>query len=376
MPPAQQPSLRDEQSVLDTPSLCVRELAIGAQAADINMVSLVLVRAVVNAARTLGARVAQLETVRTDIDDPACAVSRRAFHALLRAISEHLEDPTVGVRLALQLSSRDLHFVGPLWSWSATMLEAIQRYHVARRIVLGGPAWHLERRDGAVVWGHFLDDDWPEAALEAQFFATLAYRLALDFLDPALRARVELQFAFAPVQALRAILPCAVRFDSPLNGVAMPAHALEHQPPGRDRVLADRFERFVARRFYIAPPSSWSSRVDQMLRTASAPYRVELEALAEGWNISTRSVRRHLEHEGTCFKDLRERVCMELAAREIATQGMRATRLTVQLGYGEVGSFRRAFRRHFGVSPAAYAREPRALAARNACLDESAERAV
>ncbi|MET0285094.1 MAG: AraC family transcriptional regulator ligand-binding domain-containing protein [Polyangiales bacterium] len=350
------------------PRLNVRDLAVGAEDVDINMVSLVVAKAVASAARELGVplEVPELEaTEQGGLADPAHAISRQAFVALLRTVSQRLRDPAAGVRLASLLTSDHLHFVGPLLMSSVTMQQAFERFLLVRRIVLGGPAWRMDKTEQEIVLGHAVDATSADAQLEAQFTATLAHRLTTEFLGPSYRDKVEVRFAFrAPAHhdLIRAFFPGSVSFDSALNGIALPSAAVARARHGSDAAFADAYERFTRQRFLVAGErSTWANRVRQMLLVADHPARVELDALASSWNMSARSARRRLEDEGITFKDLREAVCMELAANWIVQYGRRSPSIAASLGYREVNSFRRAFKRYFGTTPAQFRDEGNVL---------------
>ncbi len=350
------------------PRLNVRDLAVGAEDVDINMISLVLTKAVAIAARELGVtlEIPELEdSEQGGLADPAHAISRHSFGALLRSVAQRLRDPAAGVRLASLLTSDHLHFVGPLLMSSVTMQQAFERFLLVRRIVLGGPAWRMERGEHDAVFGHGYEPSWPDAELEAQFTATLAHRLTSEFLGPNYRDKLEVRFAFrAPAHQdlIRAFFGGKVTFDSSLNGIALPSAALSRARHGSDAAFADAYERFTRQRFLVAGErSTWANRVRQMLLVADHPARVELDALASSWNMSARSARRRLEDEGITFKDLREAVCMELAANWIVQYGRRSPAIAASLGYREVNSFRRAFKRYFGTTPAQFRDEGNTL---------------
>ena len=80
------------------------------------------------------------------------------------------------------------------------------------------------------------------------------------------------------------------------------------------------------------------------------------EHVAAHMHLTTRTLIRHLKKEGSPYKDI-----LEALRRDYAQTLLRNARLTVAdvgelLGYKEPANFGRAFRRWFGVSPAAWRR--------------------
>lgn len=84
-----------------------------------------------------------------------------------------------------------------------------------------------------------------------------------------------------------------------------------------------------------------------------------LKEVAGQLAMAPRSLRRRLAEEGTSFRHLVDAEREQLAGQLLENTEMKLEEMALQLGYGDVASFTRAFRRWFGQSPGEYRKASR-----------------
>ena len=82
-----------------------------------------------------------------------------------------------------------------------------------------------------------------------------------------------------------------------------------------------------------------------------------LVRVAEELHLSERSLRRHLQAEGTCFRALADEVRKALAIELLTKAGLKLDEIAGCLGYADAGSFIHAFKRWTGESPTQFRRQ-------------------
>lgn len=80
----------------------------------------------------------------------------------------------------------------------------------------------------------------------------------------------------------------------------------------------------------------------------------QLEKVARDLNMSGRTLRRRLTDHGLTFEALLEQVRRSRTMGLLGNPGLSIERITQEVGYSDVRSFRRAFKRWTGLSPSAF----------------------
>jgi AraC-like DNA-binding protein len=90
-------------------------------------------------------------------------------------------------------------------------------------------------------------------------------------------------------------------------------------------------------------------------RLLSTPGRLpDMELIANELNLSSRTLRRRLEDQGSSFRQLQEEVRQALAEELLAIASLSQEEIAERLGYSEVSNFLHAFKRWKGQTPGQY----------------------
>jgi AraC-like DNA-binding protein len=126
-----------------------------------------------------------------------------------------------------------------------------------------------------------------------------------------------------------------VRDDASLRRMLQRPISLMARQYRQDRLMSQRINSFIA---------------------ASAGHPLDAEVIAAHFNISVRSLQRHLQDEGTSVLTLTSEA-RRLRAEDLLRRGDLPLKRVARLaGYGDESSFGRAFRRWTGHSPAEFRR--------------------
>ncbi len=155
--------------------------------------------------------------------------------------------------------------------------------------------------------------------------------------------------------------PVSGVFDQPFTGLAFDPHWL-NKPVRQTR---DQLTSFLHR-----APQDWI-QVPLGERRLSAQVREELlrgqslnasvAEVADALYLSVRSLTRKLKFEGTGFQQIKDEVRRDWAVQQLVSTQTRLSVLAAHLGYEDLASFSRAFRRWTGSPPRAYRQGRRAF---------------
>ena len=156
---------------------------------------------------------------------------------------------------------------------------------------------------------------------------------------------------------LSEMLECPIAFDQPRNLLSYPAAWLARAPQLANPITAAQVSSHCAR---LLEEFRWQAgitrRVYQELTRTPGRFP-EIDAIAESLCMTSRTLRRKLEAEGTSYSDLLTSVRKALAIDYLATTLLSTEDVALTLGFSDAVSFRHAFKRWTGLTPNEYRRE-------------------
>jgi len=289
---------------------------------------------------------------------PGTRVPARTSQRLLRLAEQAVGDPSLGIDVARQMHGTALHAVGYAWLSSATLGEACRRFARYMRVLTELWTMRIEEGSGGVriaflfagaqppaVWVH----DWLAAGFVrlcrityGEAFTPLDVTVVRSAPDP--RAPFDEWFRCPIVWgAARASVLCRHEDLAQPLPTANPDVALANE-----RVALEYLER-LDRSDIVAQVRR---RILELL-PSGPPTQMEI---ARALALSPRTLHRRLAEAGTSFAELLDNARRELAAGYLQRTDYSIAEVAYLVGFAEVSSFNRAFRRWTGKSPSAVRR--------------------
>jgi AraC-like DNA-binding protein len=146
-------------------------------------------------------------------------------------------------------------------------------------------------------------------------------------------------------------LECPVTFDHPRSELHYPVGWLERAPQLANPITAAQMSNTCAR---LLEELKWQSGISRRVyhELTRTPGRFpDIESIASTLCMTSRTLRRKLEAEGTSYSDLLARVRQALAEDYLQTTLLSTEDIAAALGFSDTGSFRHAFKRWTGRTP-------------------------
>jgi AraC-like DNA-binding protein len=146
-----------------------------------------------------------------------------------------------------------------------------------------------------------------------------------------------------------------VRFGQPQNVLRFPDSTLDSVPAAANAAIAEQIEKFTSA--LLAEMTSHGAReraTDAIRALLGAGMHADRPSVARRLHLSERTLQRHLEHESTSFKALRDGVRSDLSRALLSNRALKVEAIAQSVGFAEVASFSKAFARWAGYSPTGY----------------------
>ena len=306
-----------------------------------------------------GALLAAAGVSGTDLADPDARLPRAAELRMWTHAARLADDECFGLHLSELLTAEGLGPLGFVVRSSATLGEAYARVGRYLRLIVLGPVVELHRNGGVARLRHVAPTSGPGPSRHA-------VELLLGSLVQMARRGTEgfvpraTSFRHAPpsrLDAHHALFGRGVRFEQEHDELVLDDGMLTRPQPRAEPVLAEVLDQHIASLLAATPTErSFLDRVSAALAAELERGEPSVAAVASRLHMSPRTLQRRLREEGTSMTDQLDRIREALATRHLSESTRSIGEVAFLLGFSEVSTFHRAFKRWTGLTPVAYRR--------------------
>ncbi|TCO76058.1 AraC family transcriptional regulator [Chromatocurvus halotolerans] len=156
----------------------------------------------------------------------------------------------------------------------------------------------------------------------------------------------------AHAKQMQGFFGCPVRFEQSANALIYPMQALDLPLPSADATILAAASSYLDTLSDVqALDDSLSHRIYVHIKQSLGTGDCNLEATAQRFGHSPRSLQRELRRRGYSFRDLVGKARLSAAEHYLKRTGIAASDLAGMLGYRNASGFSRAFKKHTGLAP-------------------------
>lgn len=300
----------------------------------------------------------------SDLSNPVARMSARQLLTVCRNAMSLTADPVFALRAGRRIHATHLGYFGFALMCSATPRDALvclSRYRALSTPIIGVG---FKEADGRCALTYFdslnLDEDLFRFVLDFQLgigVSLLQDQNGESFAVDAVRVSYPERDDTGEREGL---LEAPIEFGSPENQLIWDASWLDRPQPYANSLTStlvrETCDRMLAG---VLTETGTAGVVARML--VEQPGRFPgIEELADRLHVTSRTLRRKLQAEGTSYANILASVRKDLAIQHLRTTRMKVDEIAEALGFSDVASFRQAFRKWTGRSPSDYRGRARA----------------
>lgn len=292
--------------------------------------------------------------------DPDARCSTVAYMVLWRELLVGLPQVVVPVELALSIDAAALGVVAQIVPRADSVMHAGEL--VSRFMRLSDTAVSMRLVERGELVGIAIDHRPEVVAMRfpIELMIGIGHRLlALGAGKPVAR---EITFAHAagyPLEAYERLFGVPVRFGAEVSAMWLSKASLAEPFPARDPIARRYFEAFADRELAkvpnetVAPAPAEIRAIREAILVELATSGADLARVAKRVAMSTRTVQRRITAElATSYQDLVDSIRASTARALLADRTRSIIDVAFELGYADLKSFYRAFRRWTDTTPA------------------------
>lgn len=287
------------------------------------------------------------------LSNPESFIPYRDYLKLLDVSARATGNPDFGLDMSRQLGAENMGITGFVMTQANTVGNAWRSlakfYHVHDTYGTVGFSIHSDKAQVSYTIPRL---DLPGARQSVDMAAGISLNINRMLLGESFR---PLEFTFpypepADLSHYQYLNAGKLRFDQPVYSMIFDASLMEQELIHSDPQMKAILDDYLAAQD-MSRQHATSMQVEQMIRDFLATGECTLGHIARFMSMSERTLQKRLDSEHTSFQLLLEKVRRKLAIMHLDRGDLQLTQLASKLGYRELSSFSRSFKRWYGCSP-------------------------
>jgi AraC-like DNA-binding protein len=289
-------------------------------------------------------------------ENPNARIPYAKIEAFWLEIIALIDDPGIGLKAAELWHPSSSGSLGYAWLASSSLRTAFVRLVRYLRVVTEGMQCRIEEKNGEFALIHAFHKDSLNIPQHADaVLATITSLCRINYgqsLQP-----VAVSFTHpepADSGAYFAFFRCPVYFNTADNRIILSQDAVNKRLPSSNPLLAQLHDQIMVEYMAQLDDDNIIERIKAAIIDQLPSGQVTDSSIADALYLSRRTFHRRLLQQNTTFRAILNEVRQKLASQYITDSSLSLNEISFLLGFAEISSFSRAFKRWTGTSPSAF----------------------
>ncbi|MCF6226582.1 MAG: AraC family transcriptional regulator [Xanthomonadales bacterium] len=285
--------------------------------------------------------------------NPSARINHNEFRRLVDLAAKACDDPAFGVRATASYHPSHFGALGYTWLTSSTLASALRKFLSYSQLVSDTHFLSVKTEGVIVIADYTRPKHLQHPAHRAQISMALfvhLFRLILgiDFAP----SKVEFtQVEPADLEPFSHHFNCQLEFNGNADRIIFPTSLMERVLPRAYPELSLIHDEIITRYLADREKADIINQSKVAILEILAEGNISVGSIAQQLNISSRTLSRRLDEEGTSFRELLSDQRLDMSMRYIRDESLSLTEISYLLGFSEPSSFSRAYKGWTGVSP-------------------------
>ena len=289
-------------------------------------------------------------------ENPNARIPYAKVEALWEEIIAAIDDPYIGLKAAELWHPSFSGSLGYAWLASSSLRTAFERLVRYLRVVTEGMQCRIEEKGDEFSFIHSFHEDSLNIPQHADaILATMTVLCRINYgqsLNP-----IAVSFTHSAPEDTGeyfALFRCPLNFDAPENRIILSKEVVDKRLPSSNPMLAQLSDQIMIEYLAKLDDGNLIERVKAAIIDQLPSGQVTDSSVADALYMSRRTFHRKLQQENTTFRSVLNEVRQELANQYIQDSSLSLNEVSFLLGFAEISSFSRAFKRWTGSAPSAF----------------------
>lgn len=289
---------------------------------------------------------------------PDARIPGTAFQTLLHSLIDQSRDPLFGLHTSEYVQPGSYNVMGYIAMSASTLHEALSKVSLYEKLVgdMGTTDTRIADDQAAIRWDCcYTQQPARQHLIDNVLGSWIRYARWLTGNEQLAPAQVWLEHPNpkpALVEEYQRVFLCDVLFEQSCSALIGPPSLLEHPIRQPDPLLLSTLEAHAVQQLnQLGVETSLAQRVKQCIQDAIGHSLPRKETIAERLGMNVRTLHRRLADEGQSWQRLLDEVRLNQARQLLCQSPAPQAEIAEALGYSDIRSFQRSFKRHTGMTP-------------------------